>query len=213
MRRRSRRRAHPGANPAAKEIASANGPATDTPAPAQPTFVRPKASQTNLFPDPDNIYLATILHYRAGQIVVVRAKAPTFPDTAHGVAPSTPAQVRYWSLCTDEYRKPYLVSYCVADQGVALDAEGFFTIVVSTRAERPANADAAHHVTWLDWGSTTVDNLLLMRQMLAAGSFAGAAVKVAPGLPATSTMGQYTPTGIYCATRTFAAGGFAACGA
>ena len=172
--------AHATANPATRAIVNASGPATNTPAPAQPTFIRPKSSQINLFPDPDNVYLATILHYRPGEIPVVRGKAPTFPDT-RGVSASRPEQVRYWSLCTDEYRKPYPVSFCVADQDVALDAQGFYTMVVSTPADRPANTDAAHHVTWLDWGSTAVDNLLLMRQMLAAPNFAGAAARLTPG--------------------------------
>ena len=148
---------HPGANPAAAAIVDANGPATDTPAPAQPVFIRPKQGATNLYPNPDNVYLATILHYVPGRIVVVRGTAPTFPDTIHGVAVTGREQVRYWSICTDEYRKPYPVSFCIADQDVTLDAGGGYTFVVSTaptglrtrprRTASPGSIGATHRST------------------------------------------------------------------
>ncbi len=202
---------HPGANPAATAIVERNGPATNTPAPEQPAFIRPQKNATNLFPDPDNIYLATIVHHVPGRIVVVRGKAPTFPNTSAGAPVTGREQVRYWSLCTNEYRKPYPVSYCVADQDVALDAGGDYTIVISTPADRPANATAAMHVTWLDWGSTNVDALLLMRQMLPEPGFSQSASSVPPGALATSTMGAYAPRGIYCTTQVFAQRGPSGC--
>ena len=182
--------AHAGANPAAEAIVNANGPATNTPAPAQPDFIRPQRSATNLYPDPDNIYLATIAHYAPGRIVVVRGKAPTFPDTSHGARVTGREQVRYWSLCTNEYRKPYPVSYCVADQDVTLDSSGNYTIVIATPADRPRTTPA-DGITWLDWGTTSVDNLLLMRQMLPNPHDPAAASSVAPGALASSAMGPY----------------------
>jgi hypothetical protein len=203
--------ANPGANPAATAIIDANGPATNTPAPEQPVFIRPKAGSANLYPNPDNVYVVTILHHTPGKVVVVRGKAPTFPNTATGAAITGTEQVRYWSLCTDEYRKPYPVSFCVPDQDVAVAADGTYTFVVSTAADRPANATAANGVTWLDWGDTSVDNLLLLRHMLAAPGFAESAINLAPGALASSTMGPYTPVGVYCDASAFASGGPAAC--
>lgn len=201
----------PGANPAAEALVNANGPPTNTPAPAQPIFLRPAQGAATLYPNPDNVYVVTILRHAPGQIVVVRGKAPTFPDTADGAPVTGREQVRYWSLCTDEYRKPYPVSSCVADQDVALDQDGMYTFVISTPAERPANATAANGITWLDWGSTSVDNLLLLRHMLAAPDFTSSAINLAPGSLASTTMGPYTPVGTYCATEAFASGGPGAC--
>lgn len=204
--------AHAGANPAATIIVNQNGPATNTPAPAEPTFVRPKQNATNLYPDPDNIYLATIVHYTPGRVVVVRGKAPTFPNTSAGQPVVGTEQVRYWSLCTNEYRKPYPVSFCVPDEDVALDARGYYTFVISTPADRPANATTANAITWLDWGSTTVDNLLLMRQMLPRSTDPQSAANVEPGALASSAMGPYAPRGAYCTTATFAQRGLSGCG-
>ena len=203
--------ANPGANPAATAIIEANGPETNTPAPAQPVFIRPKAGAANLYPNPDNVYVVTILRHTPGKIVVVRGKAPTFPDTGKGVTITGTEQVRYWSLCTNEYRKPYPVSFCVADQDVAVALDGTYTFVISTAADRPTDATAANGITWLDWGDTSVDNLLLMRHMLAAPGFTESAINLAPGTLASTTMGPYAPAGVYCDASAFAAGGVAAC--
>jgi hypothetical protein len=199
------------ANPSATEIINANGPATNSPAPERPVFIRPKAGSANLYPNPDNVYIVTILHHTPGQLVVVRGRAPTFPDTTRGEAVTGAEQVRYWSLCTDEYRKPYPVSFCVADQDVAVAADGSYTFVISTAADRPANATPEQGVTWLAWGDTSVDNLLLLRHMLAAPDFTQSAIHLEPGALASSTMGPYAPVGVYCAADAFARGGPGAC--
>ena len=198
----------PGNNPAAAATVDRNGPSTSTPAPPQPVFVRPALDGSGLYPNPDNTYLATILAYRPGRVAVLRGTAPSTPETARG---SEPPQVRYWSVCTDEYRKPYPVSACLADRDVVLDATGTFTIVISTPQDRPSSATRAAGVTWLAWGSTNVDNLVLVRQMLAAPTFAEAAARVAPGHLASSTMGRYAPVGAYCTKHAFDTLGAVAC--
>lgn len=200
-----------GSNPEAVRIVDENGPATDRPAPPQPVFIRPEAGAARLFPNPDNVYLATIVKYTPGQLVVVRGSAPSFPDTAVGDPITGEEQVRYWSVCTNEYRKPYPVTDCVADEHVPVDAQGRYTIVVSTPAERPANATKEQGVAWLDWGSTTVDGLLLVRNMLPAPGFTQSALDVPAGALASATMGPYAPVGRYCPVADFARGGAAAC--
>ena len=179
------------------------GPATDKVAPPTPVFLRPAGDGANLYPNPDNTYVATILHHEPGRVAVIRGRAPTFPDTGAGQSVAGDHQVRYWSLCSNEYRKPYPVSACVADQDVALADDGTYTVVVSTTEDRPANATTADGVTWLPWGSTKVDVLLLLRQMLPATSFPQAAAKVPPGDLAVPTMRAYAPIGAYCTTAQF----------
>ena len=188
-----------------------NGPATNAPAPATPSFIRPGNDAARLYPDPDNVYIATILAYRRGRLVVVRGRAPTFPDTRAGVMITGAEQVRYWSWCTNEYRKPYPVSACVPDEAIPVDANGEFTLVVSTREDRPAHTRPADGVVWLDWGSTKVDVLLLLRHMLAAPGFAESAINLAPGQSATPAMGAYAPRAAYCTAEQYAAGGPESC--
>ena len=188
-----------------------NGPATDIPAPALPVFVRPKNDAT-LYPNPDNAYLATILRYRPATLVVVRGRAPTTPPNRARRAADEVPDVRYWSLCSNEYRKPYPVTACSADYQVPLDADGNYTFVVSTGADRPPSATRTRGVTWLDWGRTDVDALLLLRQMLPARAFSGSAARLAPGAQAIPTLGAFAPRAAYCAVATFERGGAAACG-
>ena len=169
-------------------------------------FIRPKGSAANLYPNPDNVYVATIVHHEPGRIVVVKGKAPTFPDPTDGRPIGGDEQVRYWSMCTNEWRKPYPVTECATDAETAVDDSGTYTYVISTPEDRPANATEANGVTWLDWGSTDVDALLLMRHMLASPSFPESAVNLEPGALATTSMGPYAPRGAYCTTSEFEAG-------
>jgi hypothetical protein len=201
---------HPGASARTLRIVNRNGPATDRPVPPQPLFARP-ATSPNLFPNPDNVYIATLANHAVGRLVIVRGLAPTFPDTRAGGPVVRTDQVRYWSVCTNEYRKPYPVTACAADESVPLDAARRYTIVISTRGERPPNADAAHGVAWLDWGSTNVPLLVLVRNMLPSRDFPQSALDVAPGALAAPTMGEYAPAAVLCSVAEFTARGPAAC--
>lgn len=187
------------------------GPPTDLPALDPPVFRRP-LSTGGLYANPDNTYLAVVVDHQPDSVIVVRGVAPSTPDTRGGQSPATPSQLRYWSLCTNQYVKPYPVTDCAFDHQVPLDGGGAYTVVVSTPSERPSNANLASGVQWLDWGTTAVKGLLLFRNMLPAPSFTQSAFAVAPGDPAAPTMGPYAPIARYCATATFESGGAAACG-
>ena len=193
------------------DLINAFGPATDI-APSDPPAFRRPLNVAGLYPNRDNAYLASIVAHTPGDVVVVRGTAPTTPDTQSGVSPATPSQLRYWSFCTNEYRKPYPVSSCVIDADTALDAGGAYTIVVSTPQDRPANATEANGVTWVDWGSTSVNMLMAFRHMLPADDFAQNVFNVAPGQLASEVMGPYTPSAASCTVATFESGGAAACG-
>lgn len=195
----------PGESPAAESLVNQFGPETDRAAPSVPVFIRPDGDQARLYPNPDNVYVATILAHEPGRVVVVRGRAPTFPDTRAGAEVGGGEQVRYWSMCTNEYRKPYPVTDCASDDATALDDDGTYTYVISTPEDRPTNATEADGVTWLAWGSTDVDVVLLLRHMLADGDFVESAIQLEPGELAVEAMGPFAPRGAYCATEEFEA--------
>lgn len=204
--------AAPGGDGGLIDIINAFGPPTDVPAEEPPVFKRP-ANVGGLYANPDNGYVAAVADHSAGSVVVVRGKAPTTPDTEAGDSPAEPGNdMRYWSMCTNEYRKPYPVTDCAYDAQVPLDAGGYYTIVTSTAADRPANATVADGVAWLDWGSTAQDMLLILRNMLPDPAFGEDVFEVAPGQPASTAMGDHAPVTTRCSTATFEAGGAAACG-
>lgn len=203
---------NPGGDASLVDLINAFGPATDVPALHPPVFKRP-ATVAGLYANPDNGYVAAVSAHQAGNVVVIRGKAPTTPDTVAGDSPAQAGNdMRYWSMCTNEYRKPYPVTDCAYDSQVPLDANGYYTIVASTPADRPATATTANGVTWLDWGSMAQDMLLIMRNMLPAAGFSQHVFNVAPGQAATTAMGPYAPLTAECPSATFDLGGAGACG-
>lgn len=174
------------------------------------TFGNP-ASTSGLFPNGDNKYIGTRISYQPGRLLVVRGKAPTFPDTRAGQSPTDPSQVRYWSMCQNDLRSPYPVVACAADFQTALDESGYYTYVVAEPADLPASHDPG--VTVIPWGSTDVDKVLFLRNMTPSAEFYPSSIQASQdsGSDPATTMGPYYPKAAYCSAETFAAGGAGAC--
>lgn len=156
-----------------------------------------------------NAYLTTDISSSYGQLVVFHARAPTFPNTVNGAPVYKHKQLRYWSFCTYDPEGEALVG-CEPDYLSAIRG-GQYTFVVSSAAERPANATAANGVTWLPLGAQPAAQIVY-RNMLPSPSFPYAAESItSPTQPVQQTMGRYYPTAVYCSTSTFEAGGWKGC--
>ena len=173
------------------------------------TFTRNNA--THLFPNPDDAYLVGVAHAEPGQVAVVRAKAPMFPDTRAGAHVTDPQEVRYWSMCVHMLRPPLPTADCAGDFETTIDAEGYYTYVVSMPGDRPVGADEAHGITWLPWGEPRVDVALTLRNLLPAEDFAHAVQNVVEPGAEQAVMGEYYPVGAMCPVEVFEAGGVEAC--
>ncbi|MEL6503356.1 MAG: hypothetical protein AAFQ10_02775 [Pseudomonadota bacterium] len=156
----------------------------------------------------DNQYVALSLNDKFGDVVVLEAKMPKTPKIGSDMGSGT-YDMRYWSLCSNESLVTTRFSACVYDSQVALDAQRNYTIVVSKKANRPANAKAECGVTWLDWGDrgdgAGHPNLttLLLRNMAPSADFGKAVQDIAgPGLEA-QTMGDYLPKPVYSDKASF----------
>lgn len=164
----------------------------------------------------DNAYLTTMASRDKGALYIVRARAPSFARDPTD-APLGSAQLRYWSVCTNEFFTQRYVG-CLHDAQLPLDRQGYFTIVVSDPDQRPANAIAANGIAWLPWGAIYYDSVLIYRHMLPSPHFAEAVQNVPYGTPVEDVMGEYTPRIVYCDRSTVEGAGtnpaavFAACG-
>lgn len=146
--------------------------------------------------------------------LVVRGTLPRTPATLDG-EPTLSADVdlRYWSLCIMPSIPISATHDCVLDEQVPVDAGRRYTIVVSTPADRPANATPECGVAWLSWG-TREDGydrpeagLLTLRNQDPAPGFHQTIQAVArPGQEA-AVMGDYLPTQEYVDPARFAAKG------
>ncbi|WP_370307369.1 hypothetical protein [Sinimarinibacterium flocculans] len=132
-----------------------------------------------------------------GHLYVVRGKAPRFVD-----GDAADPQLRYWSLCQNEFVTQRVVG-CLADYEVVLDAEGYYTVVVSDYGARPAHAYAEHGYNWLPWGAYP-DGDFIVRNMLPEPNFAQAFQNIARGADPVSVAGAYFPAATYCDPQLFA---------
>ena len=146
-----------------------------------------------------NAYTSTGFARRYGSIAMVRAKAPSYRGQA-GVEFGQ-EQLRYWSLCGNEFATQRFTD-CAADFQVPLDDQGFFTVVISDPADRPANATAENGFLWLPWGPYP-DQLLLYRHMLHNPEFTEAIQNVEKGDALADVMKDFAPVGIYCDPNVF----------
>ena len=135
--------------------------------------LEPLTSQTapgGFADNPDNKYVATIVDSGISPVVVIRATLPTTPRTYAGQRRMQGGQLRYWSMCSNEFATGRFYD-CLVDDEVPVADDGTFTLVVSTAAERPVNARPACGIAWLPMGPA-VDTLLIERTMLPAAGFA-----------------------------------------
>jgi hypothetical protein len=199
-----------------EEIANSNYP-SEAPTPTipeatdPPTWSRAFGSDlVGVWANQQNAYLKAKISRQYGGVVVIHAKAPTFPNTRAGQPPYRTRQVRYWSIC--ENSEATRVISCAADYAAAIK-KGYFTYVISDPNARPANATAANGVTWLPWGGIFPSGEVIYRNMLPAPSFTQAIQNVPERVSPEPVMGPYFPVIVYCKAATFDAGGWKACAA
>lgn len=205
-------------------------PCSGSACPPELTFFRPLDSTTGgLFPNVDNKYVSALVQPKPETVVVIRAKAPTFPPGMQALPWNPQAtDLRYWSLCSNIYRRPYPV--VVANEGgqtilgcapdlITSQDKGFYTYVVSHVRERPSDAVlAANSATWLPFSNTQpyARHLMILRNMLGA-AFPHSVQNCAAGDDQASiaacraSMAAYYPHAAECRVRTFERGGTAAC--
>jgi len=164
-----------------------------------------QSSKGGFLDNPDNAYVYTPLSRGYGSVVVLHGKLPSFADTyPHARTMPTGTQLRYWSMCSYELAAERYYG-CVADDEVAPDANGYFTLVLSDPADRPANATTHCNVNWLPFGPAP-EAVAIMRNMLPDPSFTNAIQFAGYGTEA-QDMGAYYPAGQYTTKSSFEASG------
>ena len=103
------------------------------------------------FPDPHYLYSFTSRDY--GEVLVLRGKMPVTPRTFNGVENNTEeGEVRYLSVCSFEYYSRR-AEQCLFDEQIEVNDDGFYTIVVTRREDKPDNATPECGVTHLSWSA------------------------------------------------------------
>jgi hypothetical protein len=159
----------------------------------------PVSAATNTLPsggfyeNVNNAYMTAFDSSSFGDVLVFHAQAPTTPRTYDGERTMGTGQLRYWSMCSNASTTQYLG--CVKDDDVRLDANGYYTVVISTAANRPASARPGCGISWLPKGPLPSAPIIL-RNMLPAPGFAQAIQNAKQGSEE-ATLGAYYPRGYY----------------
>jgi hypothetical protein len=199
--------------------------------PPELVFFRPTDATTNsFFPNLDNKYIAALVQPKPQQLLVLRAQGATVPsDRQPAPWPNPNFDLRYWSMCSNIYRRPWPVVAiqegdqtilgCAADLETVLDEQNFYTYVVSHVADKPSDAIlAANHATWLPFSRKEPfsRHMMILRNLLGDG-FPYSVQNCAQGSDSTAiescqqTMGSYYPEVAECHVRTLEQGGVNAC--
>jgi hypothetical protein len=147
----------------------------------------------------DNAYLSLEAYRNKGAVLAFRAKAPTFAQTAGAATMPSGRQVRYWSICSDEFATTRYIA-CVDDSEVHIDRDGYFTIVMSDAAHKPDNLLPTD--TWLPEGPFP-DEFVLYRQLIASPTFAESIANAVSNAAAAKSMGSYYPETVQCSETDF----------
>ncbi len=169
-------------------------------------------------------YVILLTHREHGEVIVFRAKAPSYLDMRAGELATARKQVRLWNACTagspqdggffgldcidDEEATLTLVSPRRAVTPHAWDTRGEATFVVSDPEHKPARNMA--EANWLPSGPFA-ETMIFYRFMLPHPRFAEHPGNVPEGTDPAEVMGEYFPEAAYCSTETFDQGGADAC--
>jgi hypothetical protein len=146
-----------------------------------------------------NAYLYTPIAKGNGLVLATRMRAPTFPNTRPPALRMPGGQLRYFSLCQNESQSQRFIA-CLTDDQTTINPDGFVNYVVSTPAERPANARPECGVSWIPWGPQA-GGVLIYRHMLPDPGFAQAIQRVPAQGKEKQVMGAYFPVSRYYADR------------
>jgi hypothetical protein len=170
---------------------------------------------TRFYANADNQYIYSFISRSQGEIVVLRGRLPTTPKTLNGDDFTSDGQLRYWSMCQNEFYSQK-VTECLYDEQIEVNADGFYTIITSRLEDRPDNATAGCGVGFIPWTddgdgfsiiegrqSTADDAFLLVRNMLPAPDFAEAIQNTRIAGDEAEVMGEYLPRARYFSKAEF----------
>lgn len=161
----------------------------------------------------DARYMTGAYSFTYGKVVVLKGRLPTTPRTLAGEARMTSGQLMLWDMCIIQSLVTTKTWNCVFDEQLPLRGgrKRQFTIVISSRADRPRNATTRCGVWWMqadpdgDGAGRRNIGQLLTRNLLPASSFKQSSWAVPTPFPedAARVMGSYYPKGTYTSKGRF----------
>ncbi len=136
---------------------------------------------------------------------------PNISKSFYGERKHADADLRYWSICSNQSFANTRVTDCLFDEEVPLDKNGYYTIVVSREEDRPRNAKRECGVAWLEMaedGDGLGDEdmaVVQIRNLLASPDFPHAVQKILKPGDEKAVMQEYFPKSHYMMPSMFEA--------
>ncbi|MEP4146854.1 MAG: hypothetical protein ABJL54_06510 [Halioglobus sp.] len=153
-------------------------------------------------------YLSTLYSSRFGELLVVRGKYLSAPDTRNGESPALQKQVRLYNLCNYNFWNGSAIN-CLLDNQLQRDEDGYYTLVIASEQLRPNNLET-HSATWMDWGPY-LDGQLSFRFVYRENPLVQAIAAGLRGEPVAPERTPYVPRAVHCQKSDFEKDGWRAC--
>jgi len=118
-------------------------------------------------------YVGRFLRVDTGYVAVLTGKMPLFPKTRNGEATMQSGQCRYWSITgydNDPFSpRPGSAVNAIMDDEVMVDQNGNFMILYSRPGDKPSNATTSNGISWVNWGPTMNQGLVIRFLSVAQG--------------------------------------------
>jgi hypothetical protein len=170
---------------------------------------------TAFYANADNQYLYSFLNREFAEVAVIRGRIPQIPRTLNGEETFNAGELRYWSLCQNEFFSQK-VKECLYDEQVTINPDGFYTIVTSTDGDRPSNATDQCGVGYLPWSddgdgfslaegyaSDPNSSFLVLRHMLPADDFEQTIENTETAGDEAAILGEFLPKATYMSRTEF----------
>lgn len=185
-------------------------------------------SKLNQWATPDNEYMFVPTSREVNKVLVLRGKLPSTTKTYNNDKVVNDSDLRYWSICTNEMFTS-ATNYCLYDEQIKVDKNGYYTIVVANPEDRPSNANESCGVNYLeqsprgdgyykipknspdynaadDFGHTDL-GMLIIRNLLPKPSFKQSLQYVTTWGDEKAILGDYAPDMTYTTKEAFEAEG------
>lgn len=153
-------------------------------------------------------YLSTVYSSRFGELLVVRGKYLSAPDTRKGESPALKKQVRLYNLCNYNFWNGSAIT-CLLENELLRDEQGYYTLVIASSSNKPNNLKS-NSATWLDWGPY-LDGQLSYRFVYRENPLVRAIAAGLNGEAIAPEQNEYVPRAVHCQRSVFEQGGWQAC--
>jgi hypothetical protein len=161
----------------------------------------------DLLASDDILYLVAPYSDRLGEVFVTRQKAFTYPRTPEEPVYTKGKDIRGFTV-TNYNIWAGICNSALIDYQIPVDEEGYITLVVSTRENRPKNA-TSDVVGWIDWGEY-MDGQLTYRLLVRRNEKLQALKRAIDSGEASPEIEPYVPRSVHCSKATYEHGGWEA---